>query len=375
MAAALASADAHAAQHGDQPHTGDAVLGGKEHRAGHGRHMSMEAVDSAPIGLMGDHLMHKGRFALSFRSMRMSMEGNRIGTDEATPEEIVTTVPNRFFGAPMQPPTLRVVPTEMDMDMLMIGAIYAPTDWLTLMAMANIVRKEMDHITFQGPMGTNRLGTFTTASSGFGDTRLAGLVRLLRSETGGVSHNAHLNLGLSLPTGSITETDRILTPTGATPSPRLPYPMQLGSGTVDFEPGATYTGRSGAIAWGAQYRATLRSGTNDEGYALGDAHEATAWGQYGPAPWVAFSVRGRFRAQAPIDGIDPTIVAPAQTADPDFQGGDRFDVGVGVNFVGRAGAIKGHRLGVEALLPTYQDLNGPQLETDWTLTLGWRKTF
>lgn len=347
------------------------------HKSRHGAHHGhmMEAVDAAPIGVMGDHLMHKGGFSFSIRAMRMSMEGSQIGTDNVTPEEIVTTVPNRFFGQPMQPPTLRVVPTQMDMDMLMIGAMYAPTDWLTVMAMANIVRNDMDHITFQGPAGTNRLGTFTTESSGFGDTKLTGLVRLLRSEGGGAKHSAHLNLGLSLPTGSITETDQILTPTGATPTPRLPYPMQLGSGTLDFEPGATYTGRSGALGWGAQYRATFRSGTNDEGYSLGDAHEATAWGQYGLAPWIAFSVRGRFRAQDPISGIDPAIVAPVQTADPDFQGGDRFDVGVGVNLMGQSGAIKGHRLAVEALLPAYQDLNGPQLETDWTLTIGWRKMF
>jgi hypothetical protein len=233
----------------------------------------------------------------------------------------------------------------------------------------------MDHVTFQGAAGTTVLGEFRTETFGFGDTKVAGLVRLLDTGEGGVRHRAHLNAGLSLPTGSITETDQILTPMGGTPTPRLPYPMQLGSGTFDLQPGVTYTGFSDQFSWGAQYLGTFRTGTNDEGYALGDKHEATAWTQWGPAAWIAGSVRVAYRNQDAIDGIDPAIMAPVQTANPDFQGGDRIDIGAGLNFAGQSGPIKGHRLAVEILFPVYQDLNGPQLETDWTLTVGWQKAF
>ena len=66
-------------------------------------------------------------------------------------------------------------------------------------------------------------------------------------------------------------------------------------------------------------------------------------------------------------------MAPVQTANPAFQGGDRLEIGPGINLAGQKGAIKGHRLAVEAMIPVYQDLNGPQLETNWTLTLGWQK--
>ncbi len=333
------------------------------------------AKDHAPIGVMGDHMHKKGEVMLSYRFMRMDMEGSRIGTDEVSPETIVTTVPNRFFGLPMQPPTLRVVPLQMTMDMHMLGAMYAPTDWITLMVMGMLVDKGMDHVTFQGPMGTTQLGNFRTESFGFGDTTVTGLVRLLETDSAGIRHNAHLNLGLSIPTGSLTETDQILTPTGATPTPRLPYPMQLGSGTVDLQPGITYTGATTLFSWGGQYRATLRTGDNDEGYSLGDRHDVTAWGLWGPVPWFALSGRAAFRTQGRIDGIDPAIVAPVQTADPDFQGGNRLDIGIGVNLAGQSGVIAGHRLAVEFLVPVYQDLNGPQLETDWTLTVGWQKTF
>ncbi|GAB4525569.1 MAG: transporter [Amphiplicatus sp.] len=329
----------------------------------------------APIGVMGDHMHDKGEVMFSYRFMRMEMEGSRIGTDSVSPETIVTTVPNRFFGRPMQPPTLRVAPLRMTMDMHMLGAMYAPTDWLTLMAMGMLVDKEMDHVTFQGASGTTELGAFRTKTFGIGDMTVGGLVRLFDSAAGGIRHRAHLNLALSLPSGSISETGEILTPTGATPRPRLPYPMQLGSGTFDLKPGATYTGASDAFSWGAQYLATVRTGNNGEGYTLGDRHEATAWAQWGPAPSIAFSSRIAFSAADPIEGADPAIVAPVQTGDPDFQGGDRLDVGLGVNLAGQRGAAKGHRLAAEILFPIYQDLNGPQLETDWTLTIGWQKAF
>ncbi len=333
------------------------------------------AKDHAPLGVMGDHMHHKGEIMFSYRFMRMDMAGSRIGTDSVEPDVIATTVPNRFFGAPMQPPTLRVVPVEMTMDMHMLGAMYAPTDWLTLMAMGMLVDNSMDHVTYQGGMGTTVLGEFTTDTFGIGDTKVSGLVKLLENDAGGVRHHAHLNVGLSIPTGSTTKTDQILTPMGITPTPRLPYPMQLGSGTFDLQPGVTYTGASEAFSWGAQYLGTFRAGTNDEGYALGDRHDATAWAQWGPAPWVSFSGRVAFRSQDAIDGIDPAIMAPVQTADPDFHGGERLDLGVGVNFAGQDSAIKGHHFAVEMLFPVYQDLNGPQLETDWTLTAGWQKAF
>ena len=125
------------------------------HHAGHDH----SAVAAAPISIMGDHLHPKGEWMVSYRFMRMAMDGNRIGTDSVSAEEIATTVANRFSGVAGQPPTLRVVPTEMRMDMHMFGAMYGVTDWLTLMGMAMYKDNEMDHTTFQGGAGTTVLGT------------------------------------------------------------------------------------------------------------------------------------------------------------------------------------------------------------------------
>ncbi|MFD0988178.1 hypothetical protein [Methyloligella solikamskensis] len=332
----------------------------------------LRADGHAPIGVMGDHMHNAGEWMLSYRFMNMSMDGNRIGDDEVTPQEIATTVPNRFFGAPMQPPTLRVVPTEMDMEMHMFGFMYAPSDNLTLMAMVNYAEKEMSSITFAGPMGTTELGRFSTRSDGLADTKLSALYRLYDDET----NHLHLNLGISLPTGDIDETGRVLTPMGMRPVLRLPYAMQLGTGTYDLLPGLTYTGRSGDFTWGAQYRAEIRlEDENDEGYAWGDRHMVTGWAAYEWAPWISTSFRAEASTQDAIDGIDPNIMAPVQTANPAFYGGQKVDLFLGVNTIGQSGIWRGQRLAFEFGVPVYQDLNGPQMQEDYQFTVGWQKAF
>lgn len=337
-----------------------------------GHHGAHRADGHAPIGVMGDHMHAKGEWMLSYRFMRMEMKNSRDGSSSISPEEIVTSVANPFFGQPMQPPTLRVVPTQMTMDMHMFGAMYAPNDWLTLMIMGSYLKKDMDHVTFMGPVGTTVGGEFTTRSSGFGDTRIGGLIRLYDDET----HHFHLNAGLSLPTGSITETDDVITPTGATPTVTLPYPMQLGSGTFDLLPGITYTGESKSVGWGAQYSAVIRlEDENHEDYSLGDEHRFTAWGSYLWKPWISTSIRIAGQTIDEISGQNPDIVAPVQTADPDNQGGERVDLLLGMNLIGQEGVIAGHRLAFEFGAPIYQHLNGPQLESDWTFTVGYQKAF
>ncbi len=141
-------------------------------------------------------------------------------------------------------------------------------------------------------------------------------------------------------------------------------------------PGITYTGRTGDLSWGAQYLAEIRlEGENDEGYAWGDKHTLTGWVAYEWAPWISTSVRLDATTQGTIDGIDPNIAGPVQTANPLFYGGERVDAYFGVNLAGQTGIIRGHRLALEVGAPIYQDLNGPQMETDWTLMVGWQKAF
>lgn len=66
------------------------------------------------------------------------------------------------------------------------------------------------------------------------------------------------------------------------------------------------------------------------------------------------------------DDLDPT---PVPTADPDPCGGDRLDALVGLSWHGSEGRLAGHRFAFEVGWPFHQDLDGPQLETDWVLSL------
>lgn len=301
----------------------------------------------APIGVMGDHTHDAGEFMFSYRFMRMDMAGNRDGTTDLSPTQVLEQFP--------------VSPTEMTMDVHMLGVMYAPTDELTVSAMAPYIFNSMEHVTRMGR-------TFTTQSEGFGDIRLMGLYKILDQDR----QRIHLNTGISLPTGSTNQRDDI--PAG--PNQVLPYPMQIGSGTFDLLPGITYLGQSDHWSWGGQARGTIRLGRNGNGYRLGNRFNMTAWGARRWNNWFSTSVRLDGNTWGNISGADPRLnptIIP--TADPNRRGGTRLDAGIGLNFLINKGALASHRLAIEFALPVYQSLDGPQLETDWLLTVGWQKAF
>ena len=321
----------------------------------------------APIGVMAEHIHKKGEFMVSYRFVNMSMEDNLIGTGDISSEQIVTDTPNRF-GAP---PMLRVVPTNMSMNMHMFGVMYAPSDWITLSVMSMYHIKSMDHITFQGMMGTTQLGNFNTKTSGLGDLKIAALMKIKQSE----KYTLIGKIGVGLPTGSIDNTATILTPMNTQPEVRSPYPMQLGSGSIEFSPALTYTGKTSTMSWGAQAGTTLRSNDNNEDYKLGNEINLTSWFAYPIIKGISTSARVSYLDKGQISGIDDDITLPVQTANPDFQGGSRVDAALGVNMIGQSGFFENIRLAFEYSLPIYQNLNGPQLKVNNTLTVGVQYAF
>lgn len=311
----------------------------------------------APLGVMGEHTHGAGEFMLSYRWGYMEMSGNRDNQESLSPAEVI----GRGF---------MVSPERMTMSMHMLGAMWAPTDDLTLMAMLPYKRLSMDHTSMPGI-------DFTAVSEGVSDISLTGLINLFRKDR----HRVHLNAGMSFPTGSIHQTDRLPLPMPAGTRRRLPYPMQLGSGTYDLLPGVTYLGQTDDWSWGLQTVETFRLGTNDEGYSLGDRFMATAWVARKWTDFVSTSVRAEGLAWGNIDGADSHLnPAMTPTADPGRRGGERIDILLGVNFYVPSGAttsswLAGQRLALEFGFPVYQRLEGPQLETDWRVLLGWQWAF
>jgi hypothetical protein len=82
------------------------------------------------------------------------------------------------------------------------------------------------------------------------------------------------------------------------------------------------------------------------------------------------------RAWSNIEGSDPDLnPAMVPTADPSLRAGKRIDGYAGLNFEVANGPLHGQRLAIEVGIPLWQDLDGPQLETDWVLVAGWQYAF
>ncbi len=308
----------------------------------------------APIGVMGDHVHAKGEWMLSYRYMSMTMDGSQDGHRDLDSGNITSLTGFGFL----------VTPLNMTMQMHMLGAMYAPSDDWTLMAMVPWLENEMDH--------RNRAGLeFSTRSRGLGDIRIGGLRSLWQDD----HTRAHLNFNVSLPTGSINAEDQ--TPLSMGMDTQLPYPMQLGSGTYDLMPGITVLGKEAGWSWGAQAIATLRTGENSNDYRLGNRQDATTWIAVEAAESLSLSTRLAYSHWNDIHGADPDLAGQlagmiVPTVDPKLRSGDRLDILFGLNWTARAGSLKGHRLALEIGWPLAQDLDGPQLETDVLLTLGWQ---
>lgn len=341
------------------------------HLSNQGLNHNHALKSNAPVSIMGDHMHSEGDWMISYRLMGMHMNGNRSKNNSLNDNEIAGVVANRFFGAAMQPSTLRIIPQEMDMDMHMLGAMYAPKDWLTLMLMSNYIEKEMTLTTYSMADASVSLGNFTTKTSGWGDTKITSLVRLFENK----KHHIHLHAGVSLPTGSLDNEGTILAPNNTNMRMRLPYSMQLGTGTYDLLPGITYTGAAGQYRWGTQYQGEIRLDDNHEDYTFGDKHTLNTWASYSWSEKLSTSIRLGLEYESKIDGIDSQIIGPVQTADPSNYGGKRADIGLGLKFTPNFGAHAAHDFNFEIALPVYQNLNGPQMERDYTLTAGYSIAF
>ena len=303
-------------------------------------HSHDHASAAVPLSVMGSHLHKSGEWMFSYQYMNMQMDGNRIGTSSVSNQDI--------FNA-----GYLVAPLRMDMQMHMLGAMYGLTDSTSLMLMAPYIINEMDHVTVMNV-------PFTTSSEGWGDLKLTAIFGILNQHT----RQFLISTGVSLPTGSIDERDN--TPMMA--NAKLPYPMQLGSGTYDVLLGATYLTTSDSWTLGVQGQLTIRTGENENQYTLGDRYEVTAWTGKKFAAGHSGTLRLVYADWQNIDGADPELnPMMVPTADPDLRAGKRADLAIGYQF-----KTQQNSLGIEYSISIYQNLDGPQLETDNILSLNWQ---
>ena len=339
----------------------------------------------APFGVMGDHAHEAGELMLSYRFMGMAMDGLLDGTGTVSTEDALLHY--------------QMVPTAMQMQMHSFGAMFAPHDSVTFMAMtsyrSNFMEMEGAHTHATGghdhPVGHQEM-----ESTGLGDLRLSVLIPLLNAANADLIFNA----GVSIPTGAID----VEGTHGGDELIVLPNPMQLGSGSFELRPAVTFAGMKGSWAYGAQARAAIPLNENSRDYRLAPTVGSTLWGARKLNDWLSISVRGSIQNWGNIttsaehtemesseDEHDHAShnshaapVAPTQTVymsptmDPNLQGGTRADLAAGVNFIVPdrfGGILVGQRLAVEFQMPVYQNLDGPQMALGWTIVAGWQYAF
>jgi len=317
----------------------------------------------APIGVMNDHAHAAGGLMCGYRFAWDHDRGLRKGSDPIPAGQVFR---ERAPDGKLYPATA----LEMEMSMHMFEIMYAPTDWVTLMLMPMYMDMTMTMRRAPGGMagmaGMGGMGggmggmEHSHSSRGWSDLGLSAMFPLHEED----GDSLLFNLGLSLPTGAVDLRNKgMLTH----------YMMQLGSGTWDLQPGLTYTGSNDKFSWGLQSIANLRlEDQNSSGYSLGDALDTTAWVAVPLNDWLSLSGRAALHNEGDIEG---GYNAPHRlNSPPDFTrnyGGDRVDLGVGLNVVVPGGPLAGHRFGIEALAPVHQDLKGIQLERQLSIIAGW----
>lgn len=331
-----------------------------------------------PMNIPGGGIPETHEFRLKISPMYMRMDGLRDGTDHIHVDDILG-MPIDAAGNPTG--KYMAAPTDMDMKMLNVSLGYSFSDRFFAGLMLMYRDNDMD-MRFS-PMMQTLTGKegFTMKSDGIGDTMLMTKYRLFADDPLIPTSQASLFLGLSLPTGSIDEKNSHH-PVDSRQNELLPYGMQLGTGTFDPSIGLLYQGSSSPWWWGVNTTYTARLYDNKRDYHFGDEARADAYAMYQLAPrWLAqLQLNGKYQDDISgemdeyADGDSGHVMqgnpgSPPATPlwDTNNYGGRQVFATVGLQWQPAPLHIIDFNIG----LPLYQDLHGPQLETDYRVMLTW----
>ena len=341
------------------------AIASDEEQEGKSQKMPTEAATNtpfphpfAPLGVYGAHVIKPGKWLTAYTYGHMAMDGNLIGTDSVS------------TGALLQ--RYNVVPVSMSVDMHMVGLMRGMTENFSLMVMVPYYFKTMTMMMRKSPKVMQPGITFQTHADGIGDLQLGGTYSLYRS----AMHQLVFYGGISIPTGSIDVRDNTPTKQNA----KLGYTMQFGSGTTDLNPALTYMGKWERVFWGAQIAGIARFYDNRNHYHWGSRYRLTGWLGYRLFTTMYYSciasARLDWQSWGNIHGADPEL-NPLSTpaADPNNRGGSRLDFLPGLSLYIDKGKLQGNRLFIEGGIPINQYLEGPQGETTWIVSAGWKFVF
>lgn len=357
--------------------------------------LSASAISHGPIGVMADHFHKKGEWMVSFRVTNMEMEknifnGNSISTDEILKQpnpyasipmmmensesiSMMNRVPAKVTNHPhssemKMPMKLSVVPKKMTMKMIMLGAMYAPSDRLTLMGMAMFNDKDMILDTYQGMMQRKYLGSFETSSSDLSKISFSALYNLHKSD----NSRWHVIFGLEKSIGESSEKGMVLTPMNMKSSITLPYGMQSSDRALRLTTGITNVKSIKDFIIGNQL--LVKKVIDEKDWNFGDEFEYNLWFQGAFTQNISYSLRLNYKDQDSIDGRDISIMAPVQTSNPNNYGGEVLNLGIGLNMVFNLfGGMHKDRFSIEILKPIDQNKNDLQMKDNLTIQIGFQK--
>ncbi|WDE00105.1 transporter [Thalassomonas actiniarum] len=350
------------------------------HGTGHAN-FSSQPDAHAPIGVMADHMHKTGEWMLSYRYMHMDMNGLLRGSKSLSAGDYNA---NTDF---------MVRPKEMTMKMHMLGLMYAPSDNITLMAMAPWLDNEMDLAMSGMSMGSDNMhsdnmhsgamtsgsmteSNFSTDASGLGDITLGALIKLPwpGSLLNSRHQRLHANVTFTLPTADSSERDT----TPMSENALLPYGMQTGFDTWQLETGITYGGNQarGNFSWGAQLLWKTALENNNQGYKPGNQLTLNSWLAYRLSHQLSFSLRLNHIDKDAIEGSDKRInPMMAATAVPANYEQEKTSLFLGANYLFTEGNLKGHRLAAEIGRDIDEDYAGIGMDSGTVFILGWQKAF
>ena len=314
----------------------------------HFEKMEMNFWDSSrpdshgPLGIHGDHCHEKGGLMFSYRYMTMGMSGNFNGNTFVYNDQIFDNY--------------NTAGESMKMNMHMFGIMYGIAKNLTLMMMLGHTSKSMNLL-------TKKNVKFQTNSSGINDIKIISLYRIINKSR----YKIHTNMGLSIPSGKIDARDN----TPSADNMKLPYAMQIGSGTWNIILGMTSHFQFNKFSGGMQPIYLLNAGKNSQGYRLGNNLDLSYWVGYKIFNWASANFRFQNKFLSKIKGIDAQLMpSMVPTADTYNYGSKNLTGSLGMNFMIPSGTFQGLRIGLEYLIPLYQNYDGIQMGMDNNFLIG-----
>jgi len=291
----------------------------------------------APIGILGDHTHSKKDVMLSYRFHSEIKSNNLNGNTLMSQEHVIEILGyDKYVSS-------SIFNTHS------IEFMYGITDDVTLMSLFSY-HSNMMKVIKKNPIEYN--------SSGMGDIEFQFLMNFFKKRF----FKVHSNVGFKLPFGSINKKFN---------EKLLPYPMQLGSGSLSILLGFTGLFQSKKISGGFQPLLNVSTNTNSRGYSYGNLFNINYWLSYKLSKIISLSYRQQNIINSKINGmdedLDPWDISLNNTNNSSYEIIQSF---FGLNTSILKGVFKNFRFSVEYAVPLYQNYDGIQMGLDGKFIAG-----